>query len=121
MCVMIVDGNVAKWCASQSDMINALESNLFSLIHTNVPLLERHQHNACVQNIKETERAAIITKMKLLIENIGPKNFEKLVVLLKKKQYDQCKAVLERHNIYLNEIYDFLHILKEALKHRKKI
>jgi len=118
---MITDGNVAKWCATQSDMLQSLESNIFLLIHTNVPLLERYQHYACVQNIKETERAAIISKMKLLIENIGPKNFEKLIVLLKKKQYDQCKTVLERHNIYLNEVYDFLHILKEALTHRKKI
>jgi hypothetical protein len=91
------------------------------LTNTNIPLLERHQHYASMQNIKEAERAMIISKMKLLIENIGPRNFEKLVVLLKKKQYDQCKNVLEKHNIYLNEIYDFINILKEHVKHKKKI
>jgi hypothetical protein len=116
---MIVDGNVAKWCESQSDMISSLESNILSLVMTNVPLLERHQHFASVQSVKEAEKAVVVSKMKLLIENIGPRNFEKLVILLKKRQYDQCKNVLERHNIFLNEIYDFIHMLKEHLKQKK--
>lgn len=117
---MIEEGNVAKWCANQSSMIHALESNISQLIQTNVPLLERYQHQMTMLNTKETENTVIVAKIKLLIENIGPKNFEKLIVCLRMKQFDKCKPVLERNKIYANEIYDFLQLLKEYLKCKKK-
>jgi hypothetical protein len=113
--------NIAKWCSSHSDMIHALESNIQNLIQTNIPLLEKYQHQVSLLNIKESEKTVIIMKFKLLIENIGFKKFEKLIICLKRKQYDHCKTILEKHNIYFNEIDIFLNILKNQIKHEKKI
>lgn len=113
--------DLAKWCEIQSDMIQTLQDNIFNLIHLNVPILEKYQQQASILSVKETEKALVISKFKLLIENIGIKKFEAILYLLKNKQYDRCQKTLEKYNIFYNEIDDFLHILKEYVNQKKII
>lgn len=112
--------NLAKWCMKQSEMINALESNISTLIYSNIPLLEKYRQQCSIASIKEMEKSILISKFKLMIEDIGANNFEKLLIHFKNKNYDQCHKYLEKYNIMYNDMETFFCVLKDFMHHKKK-
>jgi len=119
-----MDEEIRQWCDKHTQMIDALQSNLDSLVRERIPELERfHQQTAAI-NVKVSRDSLVVSKLKLLLEAFGPVTFERIVehaILCKSCEHESrpvcvsCQLVA-RHDLDREDLHTFLNLLRAHMR-----
>lgn len=118
-----MDTGFQQWCHIQTRMLEALKSNLTFLVRDNIPQLETYQQQVASINIKVSRDAALIARLKLLLDAYGAANFVRIL-----EHAVQCRTcatataicvpckLIAQHSLTNDHIASFLHMLKAHMR-----